>query len=381
VILPRPSRSTAAMQPSLIRTVHDRKRPSSLNLGLGQPSLPTPPELLDEGIRRLRAGPMGYTANAGMPELRERIAAYHHLEGRAEADAVVVTCGAQEAILAVMWACLDPGDEVIVPDPAFPSYAAIATLLGARAVPVARDPAQGFRLDPDAVAAAISERTKLVVVNSPGNPTGTVDDPAAVAALAELAEARGLAILSDEVYAELYFGEAPPPSPARLTRNTFLVGGLSKSCAMTGFRLGFVIGPPERMVNVLRAHHMAATCAPVLSQHMAQVAFERPQLLGAHRPVYTERRTAALRSLQAHLDLPLVEPDGAFYILLDATRLGVDSLELALELLDRTDVITAPGAAFGAVTGRWLRLTFADEPAVFDEAVGRIGAHLRGRSS
>ncbi|MFH1812442.1 MAG: aminotransferase class I/II-fold pyridoxal phosphate-dependent enzyme [Pseudomonadota bacterium] len=372
------SARTAAMQPSLIRAVYDRRRPSSLNLGLGQPSLPVPDAILDEGQRRLRLGSMGYTANAGLTGLREAIARHHDLEGRRDAASVVVTCGAQEAILAVMMATLDPGDEVVVPDPGFPSYAAVATLLGARAVAVPRDPARGFRLIARDVEQAVTAHTRLLVLNSPGNPTGSVDDDDELRSLAALVDRRDIAVLSDEIYADLCYLPHAVPSIARHTRRVFLVSGLSKSCAMTGFRLGYVVGDPIHMTGVLRAHHMAATCAPTLSQHMAQFVFENPQWLTHHHPIYTERRAAALKALHG-LGCPVLQPDGAFYVMIDLSSYTEDSLQLALDLLDQEDVITAPGAAFGHVTRSWLRLTFADEPRVFEDAVTRIGRFLQGR--
>ncbi|MBN2360764.1 MAG: pyridoxal phosphate-dependent aminotransferase [Deltaproteobacteria bacterium] len=371
------SARTAAVQPSLIRALHDRRRPGSLNLGLGQPSLPVPDPIIDEGLRRLRAGSMGYTANAGLPELRELIAAHHALPGRSGADSAIVTCGAQEAICALFAGLLDPGDEIIVPDPGFPSYEAVARLLGARPVRVARDAADGFRLDAEAVAAAITPRTRAVVVNSPANPTGMVDEEAQLRRLAALAEERDLDIVSDEIYADLHYRPGRVPSAARHTDRAYLVSGLSKNCAMTGFRLGYVIGPPQRMTGVLRAHHMAATCAPVLSQHMAQFVFENPRWLTAQLPIYVERRERALAALRQHVAAPVLEPDGAFYIFADLSAHSDDSLQFALDLLEKTDVITAPGRAFGEAARGWLRLTFADEPAVFAEAAARIGAYLR----
>lgn len=373
------SERTAAVQPSLIRAVHDRKRPSSLNLGLGQPSLPVPDPIIDEGLRRLRAGSMGYTANAGMPGLRAAIASHHALPGRTGADSVVVTCGAQEAIFALLTGLLDPGDEIIVPDPGFPSYESIARLLGARPLRVARSAAQGFRLDVDAIAAALTPRTRAVVVNSPANPTGMVDDQAQVERLAALAEARDFDIVSDEIYADLHYRPGRVASAARHTERAYLISGLSKNCAMTGFRLGYVVGPPKRLAGVLRAHHMAATCAPVLSQHMAQFVFENPHWITEQLPIYVERRSRALAALRQHVPAPLLEPDGAFYIFVDLSAHTDDSLQFAFDLLDQTDVITAPGRAFGEVARGWLRLTFADEPGVFSEAAARIGTFLLDR--
>ena len=377
------STRAAAMQPSLIRVVHDKKGPDSLNLGLGQPSLAVPDEILDEGLRRLRAGSMGYTSNAGLRELRALIAAHYDLPGRKQADHVVVTCGAQEAIHDVIMASVDPGDEVIVSDPGFPSYAAIATLLGAKVVTVPRRSENNFRLDDGDIAAALTPRTRLVVVNSPGNPTGSVDKEDQLRLLAELAEKHGFNILSDEIYADLVDPAQPAPSIAAFSERVFLISGLSKSLAMTGFRLGYVIADDERIGAVLRCHHMAATCAPVLSQHMAQVAFEDPQRwLRAHWPVYRQRRAEAIDSMRRFLpQISHLEPEGGFYIFADFSDYCDDSLQLALDILQEVDVITAPGRAFGQQAAKWLRFSYADEPDVFAEGLRRVGRFIDGRAT
>lgn len=371
------SARSAATQPSLIRAVHDRKRPSSLNLGLGQPSLKVADEILDEGIRRLRSGPMGYTSNAGLTELRALIAKHHGFSGRDQADNVVITCGAQEALHDVLMAALDPGDEVIISDPAFPSYASIATLLGAKVVTVARRSEDQFRLRCADLLPAISDKTRLVVLNSPGNPTASIDAEDELKQLAALADRYQFSILSDEIYADLNYTGVSHPSIAQHSDRVFFVSGLSKNCAMTGFRLGYVIAETKRIKAVLRCHHMASTCAPVLSQHMAQVVFEQPRWLTHQLPIYQLRRDAAMQALAEKLpQIPFVKPEGAFYILADFSHYTDDSLQLALDILDQSDVITAPGAAFGQRTQSWLRLSFADEPEVFTEAVGRIANYV-----
>lgn len=366
------------LPPSQIRQVYDRRRPSSINLGLGQPTLPVPAEILDEGIRRLRQGPMGYTANAGRPELCALIAAHHALPGRDSADNVIVTCGAQEAVFATMLACLGAGDEVLIPDPVFPSYAMVARFCQARTVRVARRAELGFRLDAQAVIDAVTERTRLIVLNSPCNPTGAIDLLPELERLAELAEQRDLLLLSDEIYADINHSGAAVPSVAALTDRALLISGLSKNCAMTGFRLGYVVGATEILTGVLRAHHMASTCAPVLSQHMAEVAFENPSWLRRHAAEYTARRGPALDILRRHLDAPVIEPEGSFYVMVDLSGHTDDSLQLALDLLEHTDVVTAPGSAFGATTRGWLRLNFAVETAQFEEGVRRIADYLDG---
>lgn len=377
------SARSATMQPSLIRAVHDRKGAQSLNLGLGQPSLPVPQEILDEGIRRLRSGPMGYTSNAGMTELRAGIAAHYDFFDRKQAENVIVTCGAQEAIHDVIMASVDPGDEVIVSDPAFPSYAAIAKLLGAKVVTVPRRREDNFRLNSEDIAKAITEKTRLVVVNSPGNPTASVDCEDQLRALAALADKHNFNILSDEIYADLVDPNQPAVSIAQFSKRVFFISGLSKNCAMTGFRLGYVIADTPRIQAVLRCHHMAATCAPVLSQHMAQFVFENPQRwLREQWSVYAQRRAAAKAAMAKYLpQISYIEPEGAFYILADFSAYTDDSLQLALDILQDVDVITAPGSAFGQVARTWLRFSYADEAEVFAEGLRRIGQFIKDRDA
>lgn len=376
------SARSSEMQASLIRAVYDRKRPSSLNLGLGQPSLSVPQQILDAGIERLRNGPMGYTSNAGLTELRVLIAEYYGFSNRQQAENVVVTCGAQEAIHDVMMASLDPGDEVIVADPAFPSYAAIAKLLGAHVITVPRHAEDNFRLNSADIAAAITEKTRLVVLNSPGNPTASVDSEAQLRQLAELAEEHQFNILSDEIYADLVDPKNSVPSIAQLSERVFFISGLSKNCAMTGFRLGYVVADSSRIQAVLPCHHMASTCAPVLSQHMAQVVFEDPQRwLREQWPIYQQRRAAAKEAMGKYLaQISYIEPEGAFYILADFSAYCDDSLQLALDILQEVDVITAPGRAFGQTTRQWLRFSYADEAEVFAAGLRRIAQFIDAKA-
>lgn len=372
-----------SVPPSQIRAVHDARRATSLNLGLGQPSLDVDPAILAAGLRLMEKGSMGYTANAGLPALRAAIAAHHRIPGCDGADNVVVTCGSQEAIVAALAACLDPGDDVLIPDPAFPGYRMAAGFLGANCIAVPRAPEQGFRLDSAAIARALTPRTRAVLVVSPSNPTGMVDDKAEVAALARLADERGFEIISDEIYADLHYGSGNVPSAARCGNRTIVISGLSKNCAMTGFRLGYAVARKEMIQGILRAHSLTTSCAPSLSQYMAQFVFENPQWLKAHLPVYQERRRQALAALAASLPptVQVLEPEGAFYVMLNVGASCENSFDFALKILDETDVIVTPGSAFGEVTRRWLRLSYADDPAIFAEGVARLGRFLAATST
>ncbi len=380
------SMRVSAMQSSLIRQVFDRKRPTSINLGLGQPSENVPSEILEEGIRQLRGSDLGYTPNAGMLSLRDKIAKYHNIPHAKAAQNVVITCGAQEAILAVMGVCLDVGDEVIVPDPGFPGYAMAAQFLGAHVVVAPRLEAEQFCLKTSLLEERITPRTRLVVLNSPANPTGKIDAKIELDKLAALAYHHQFWILCDEIYSEILYTTEPMPSVTQFCDRAILVSGLSKSVAMTGFRLGYAIAPDALSANLIRSHAVLTSCAPTLSQHMAHAVFQNPHLLKSHFALYTDRRTRALAALEKHIpNAQFIIPDGAFYIMLNCSEFfqnsldsvnslnSLDSLDLALKILNEKDVLTTPGLAFGQTTQNWLRLSFAGNPCDFDEGIRRIG--------
>jgi aspartate/methionine/tyrosine aminotransferase len=366
-----------SVKPSLIRALHDARRPTSLNLGLGQPSLPVERAIIDAGLERLTRGDMGYTANAGLARLRTLIAERHALPNAKTGDHVVVTCGAQEAIFAAMAALLDPGDELVLPDPIFPGYAMAAALLGVTCRTVTRYAANGFRLRSKDVENALTPQTKMVVVNSPCNPTGAIDTPEECQQLAELAERRGLAILSDEIYSDLNYTGRPFVSPANFGDRTIVISGLSKNCAMTGFRLGYLVAPIHYVAALTRAHAIATTCAPTLAQHMGEFVFEHPEWLTRSLPVYAQRRANALDAMRTNLpQIRCIEPEGAFYLFADFSDYTTDSLDFAMHILREADVITSPGAAFGEAAPGWLRLSYAGEMETFTEGVVRIARFL-----
>lgn len=367
----------SAMQPSLIRAVFEKRRASSINLGLGQPSESPPLEILEEGWRQFLASDMGYTSNAGLPQLRKLIAAHHKHAYAFSADNVVVTCGSQEALVAVMAACLNTDDHVLIPDPGFPGYKMTAELLGAVAVPVPRHHRNCFRLCADDLEKAITPKTKLVVINSPANPTGAVDCQDELIRLSNLAEKYNFWILSDEIYSEIYFSDERMPSIADFSNRAIVVSGLSKSAALTGFRLGYAVAPLQISQAIMRAHATTTTCAPTLSQHVAEVIFSNTSNLKMHFELYKTRRIQALECLKKYLpDIEVINPDGAFYIMLKISKFRIDSLEFCLKLVEEEDVIATPGAAFGNVTKEWIRLSFAGNPELFEKGVKKLANFL-----
>jgi aminotransferase len=375
------SRRVQALEPSIIRDMFQRKRPTSLDLSLGEPSLPPEQEIMSRAWQVLQSGPQGYTLNAGLPELRTLIASHHALNGRDGPDNVIVTVGSEEAVFLAMLSLLDPSDEVLVPEPGYPAYRGIARLIGA--VPVSYEIRRetGLVATARAIEAQITPRTKALVLNSPSNPFGTIDDPAELAQIAQLAERHGFTVISDEIYRDLYYGAGPPTSIAKLTDHALLVGGLSKSCALTGHRLGYLIGPDALMKKATLAHQLVVTCAPRLSQLAAIEVFRAPDLLRRHVPYYLSSRAAieaARRQLPAEAALFIGE--GAFYAILDVSHwANGDPLALALELLDREDVVAVPGTAFGPSGSWFFRLSYAAGSEAITEGLYRIGRFLRAR--
>jgi aminotransferase len=368
----------ADIQPSYIRALNDRKRPTSLNLGLGEPSVRPDRDLVEAGLERFHNGVQGYTTNAGLPELREHIARFRKDVG-ADAARMMVTLGSQEAVFTALGAMLNPGDEIVVMDPAFNIYGPISRLFGAKPVSVTMDPDEGFALHADKVRAAITPRTKAVCVVSPGNPTGRALNEKDARALAAMAEDTGVTLLVDEIYRELHHTPAPAPSPGEYTRRAITIGGMSKNCAMTGMRLGWVILPDYLSSTAFKLHQLCATCAPALSQHIAIAAFEKGALF-RHRSMYTDRLDVTLAAVKEHLGLAPRRPEGAFYLMLDLRKAGVPSVDISNALLEHKDVVMVPGEAFGPSTQGFFRLSFAQDTPIVLEGIRRLGELLRERN-
>jgi aminotransferase len=357
---------------SLIRRVMEAAAPGAVNLALGEPGHETP-----AAVRRALAAaaeePLRYTPNAGLPELRRALAATrpHHGGG---AESVLVTVGSQEALALAVLGLVRGGDEVVVPRWAYPSYEALPRMVGAQVVRAAAN-------DVGEMAAAVGERTKLVIVGSPGNPTGEVVPLETWRRLAALADERGFHILSDEVYAELYLGGDPPPVPEG--RNVLHVGGISKSLAATGLRCGWLIADPALIARLVPLHQHLVTCAPGPSQRAALAGLALPE---AEREAIRDLYRARWRSLEAALatvpGLAWTAPAGAYYAWIDVRgRLAGPTAAFALDLARRGEVLVVPGEAFGEEGRGWLRLSFAAGEEEIDEGVRRLAAGLETGAS
>jgi aspartate/methionine/tyrosine aminotransferase len=369
-----------AIAPSLIRDLHGRKRPTSIDLGLGEPTLQPDLGPLRTALAWVEQNGCPYSPNPGLPELRAAVARYHAYPGLGEASQVGITVGSQEALAVAIAALADPAhDEALVIEPAYPLYGKLCALFGVRVRTAALDPADGFTPRAAPVLAAMTEATRILVLASPANPTGRTWSAEELGKLAEGLRARGGApvyIVSDEVYRELYYGDAPPTSPAAVWPLTVVVGSLSKSCALTGLRVGWFLAPTAVAPELHKAHQFLVSSTTTYGQRAAIEIFARPELLRAHRPLYVARREALLDALGRE-GLAHIAPDGAFYCLVRLHGpLAADSTKLALAFLDQKDTVIIPGAAFGAEG--WARLSFVGDPELVREGVARLAAFMRG---
>lgn len=366
-----PATRLRGIEKSMIRQVFDRALPGSINLGLGEPDLPTPEVIRREAARVIKEEQNGYTQHAGLLALRERIASdYAALSGRPES--VIVTAGSQEALYLALLTLVDEGDEVLLPDPGFVAYPTIVRMAGGQPV-FYRLPAAGeFRFDAEDFRRRLSPRTKLVVCISPSNPTGRTlagDDLELMTAALEGTDAY---LLSDEIYRELYYGERPPASVSDFYARTIIIGGLSKSMSMTGWRLGWLAGPEEIVRSALVLHGYVTTCAATVSQKAALAAWsdKAEEARAGIRHIFRERRDALLRLIREELRLRVVEPEGAFYAMIDVSEFG-PSLAVAERLLAER-VITVPGSAFGREGEGFLRVSFCADTPALAEGVRRM---------
>lgn len=366
----------AGIAPSIIRAINARKQPGDIDLGLGEPTLRPDPRPFEAATEWVRRNGCPYTANAGFTELRARIAAYHALPDRGGAENAVVTIGSEEALYLALKAVVDRArDEVLIVEPCYLAYPKLCALEGIRHRMVAMDPGDAFRPSAARVLDALGPRTRMIVINTPNNPTGRVWPERELRALADGLAARGgepVWVLSDEVYRELAFTDEPPVSIASLWLHSLVAGSLSKSNALTGLRLGWLVGDAEAVAAAVKVHQLVNTAASTFSQVVAMEVFASPESLSAHRPHYAERRTL-LQGLMKEHGLLSVPIEGAFYCMVRLPgRLAADSLAAAEGLLERHRVLATPGVAFGRSGEGWLRLSWVAEPDALREGITRI---------
>ena len=377
--------AAAAMRPSGIRKFFDlaAEMPECISLGVGEPDFKTPWAVREAGIESLEHGRTRYTSNAGLKELRAEIARY--LDRRMglkydPAKEVLGTVGGSEAIDMCIRTLVQPGDEVIIPEPCFVCYEPITTLSGGVPVHVACHQEDEFRLRADALKAAITPRTKLLIMPFPNNPTGAVMERAELEAIAEVLRGTDIMVLSDEIYAELNYGLQNHVSIATLpgmAERTVVVNGFSKTYAMTGWRLGYACGPAPIIKIMTKIHQSAIMSAPTTSQYAAITALKDCDgEIERMRNEYNMRRRLVVKSFN-DMGLSCFEPRGAFYAFPCIKSSGMTSEEFCTKLLEQKHVAIIPGNAFGASGEGYARVSYAYSVEHLMEALRRIREFLR----
>jgi aspartate/methionine/tyrosine aminotransferase len=355
----------------------DREGRSIIHLELGEPDFHPSASVNDALKRALDDGKDRYCAVAGVLSLREAIAFYLHETRNLEvsADNIVIAPGCKIALFMAMMALIDPGDEVLYPDPGFPGYPSITLGLGGVPVPFELSERNQFQPNPDQIAAKITPRTKILIANSPGNPTGTVYTDEVQRGLAELAVKYDLLVLSDEIYARVIYGGqyVSLKHYPGMDERTLIIDGFSKSFAMTGWRLGYTVAPPRIVpaLNMLAIN--SYTCVAEFSQYAAIEALKdregtTPRMVGE----FAKRREQFIRDLNRIPGFRCAAPEGAFYAWVNVSDTGMSAEELCRILLEEAGVAAIPGAAFGDAGTDFIRFSFASSTATLQEAVERI---------
>jgi len=346
-----------------------------VQLGVGEPNFPPPPEVTAAITTAISNGDTHYTDSRGVYALREAIAAdCQRRRGVAiSPDQIVVTSGSSPALLLAFNLLLDPGDEIIIPTPHYPCYPNMITICGGRSVLIPTSPDDGYKIDVDRVRAAITPRTKGVLVASPANPTGAVQPFEVMYDLSNL----GLPVLSDEIYDGLLFDRTTNTSPLTMTDNCFVFDGFSKRYAMTGFRLGYVIAPESAMRDLVSLQQNMFISTAHFVQTVGLTALEHGDShLRTMLTEYDRRRRLLLEGIRNLGLLVPTAPTGAFYALADARHLGAKSLSVAFDILQRAHVALGPGRDFGEIAEGFLRFSFATAYEDITEALKRLGEVL-----
>ncbi len=366
---------------SMIRQIMSRAQ-GCVNLGLGEPGFPFPEVVVDEVHRILEEGKLGYTPNAGLPALCRQIRDYH---GGRETQKVCVTSGSQEALFDVLFTLVGPGDEVLVPNPGYVSYPTVTRLAGGVPISYSLKGSDDFAFSPAALEECITPRTRVIILSTPSNPTGRCLTLQQLEEVSRIAREKNLVLVSDEIYREIYYKKKPPPSLTDASDDAVVLSGVSKMASMTGWRVGWVLGPAELVDRVTVMHQSNSICASTLSQRATLKLFT-PE---GRREVEDQRKRHSASFgfvtdwLDQHLEQPYVRPEGAFYLMLSVKSLDRQSLDVSLELLE-DGVATIPGSAFGSEGEGYLRISFAGERSSVEDGLSRLKkglGRLRRRKS
>ncbi len=379
--------AVAALPPSGIRRFFELASSirDCISLGVGEPDFVTPWEIRDAAIKSVQAGKTQYTSNAGLLSLREEIAGY--LSARFNAvyepgSEIIVTIGASEAIDLALRTLVRPGDEVLIPSPSYVSYAPNAAITGGVAVPVETSAENGFALTPELLEKAITPRSKALILPYPNNPTGAIMTRAQLEKIAEVAERHDLFVISDEIYAELTYGQKHASFAAipGMKKRTILINGFSKAFAMTGWRLGYFCAPEAIVKAAYKIHQYTIMCAPTASQVAGEAALrsgreDEYRAVTEMRESYDVRRRYLVAKFN-EIGLSTFEPKGAFYVFPSVKSTGLTGDEFAERLLKEQRVAVVPGSAFGDSGKYFVRCSYATSLADLKTAVERIKAFL-----
>ncbi len=379
------SETIVQLEPSGIRKFFDivSEMKDAISLGVGEPDFDTPWHVREEGIYSLEKGRTFYTSNAGLKELRQEICNYLYrrcdMTYRPESE-ILVTVGGSEAIDIALRAMLDPGDEVLIPQPCFVSYVPCTILAGGKPVIINLEEKDHFKLTPEKLLEKITDRTKVLILAFPNNPTGAVMRRDELQKIADIVIEKDLFVISDEIYCELTFGQERHVSIASLPGmkdRTVLINGFSKSYAMTGWRLGYAAAPRVILEQMLKIHQFAIMCAPTTSQYAAVDALKNGDAdVDMMRESYDQRRRFVLNAFR-EMGLECFEPEGAFYAFPSIKRFGISSDEFANRFLREEKVAVVPGSAFGACGDGYLRVSYAYSLKSLKEALGRMARFVK----
>lgn len=378
------SKTIVDIKPSGIRKFFDivATMKDAISLGVGEPDFDTPWRIRDEGIYSLTKGKTHYTSNTGLMELREAISDYLKRKYSLSYDPateVMVTVGGSEAIDIALRAMLDPGDEVIIPQPSYVSYEPCTILAGGKPVFINLKEENCFRLTAKELEDAITDKTKILILPFPNNPTGAIMEREDIEAIARVVIEHDLFVLTDEIYSELTYKEdhVSIASLPGMKERTVYINGFSKAFAMTGWRLGYACAPANILKQMLKIHQFAIMCAPVTSQHAAIEALKSCDAEVASMKMEYDRRRRFLVHSFREMGLSCFEPFGAFYIFPSIKKFGMSSDEFATALLKEQKVAVVPGTAFGDSGEGFVRISYAYSLKRLKEALSRIEAFMK----
>lgn len=379
------SKTITEINPSGIRKFFDiaSERKDTISLGVGEPDFDTPWHIRDEGIYSLEKGKTFYTSNLGLIELREEINNY--LKRRFDVcydpkSEIIITVGGSEAIDIGLRAMLDPGDEVLIPQPSYVSYEPCTILAGGVPVIIELKNENEFRLTKEELLDAITDKTKVLILPFPNNPTGAIMERKDLEDIAKICIEKDIFVMSDEIYSELTYGKdhVSIASLPGMKERTILINGFSKSYAMTGWRLGYACGPKTIIEQMTKIHQFAIMCAPTTSQYAAVEAIRNgDEDVAKMRESYNQRRNFLMNAFK-EMGLPCFEPFGAFYVFPCIKEFNMTSEEFAFALLDAENLAVVPGTAFGDCGEGFLRISYAYSIEKLKIAMGRMEHFING---